>query len=143
MFMIMQRRKIMSAAAAVLLFLHHPAIAQNADSLVSQNSSGTAAVYSIQQCIDSALKNNPTVKTYDFTQRTAQVQYIQQIGNMLPTLFLRQLIGFYGDSAQGLVPGFLEQIMEQFPAQQVLLLPISSRSFLGLCIQCVKQFAAA
>lgn len=76
----------MLAAAAVLLFLHHPAIAQNADSLISQNSSGTAAVYSIQQCIDSALKNNAAVKTYDFTQRTAQVQYLQQIGNMLPTL---------------------------------------------------------
>lgn len=38
--------------------------------------------------------------------------------NMLPTAFLRQLISFYGDSKQGLVPGFLENIMEQFSAQQ-------------------------
>ena len=38
--------------------------------------------------------------------------------NMLPTVFLRQLIGFYGDSMQGLVPGYLEQIMDQFAAQQ-------------------------
>jgi polyhydroxyalkanoate synthesis repressor PhaR len=38
--------------------------------------------------------------------------------NMLPTAFLRQLISFYGDSMQGLVPGFLENIMEQFSAQQ-------------------------
>lgn len=34
--------------------------------------------------------------------------------NMLPTLFLRQLIGFYGQSMQGLVPGYLEQMMDQF-----------------------------
>ncbi len=38
--------------------------------------------------------------------------------NMLPTSFLRQLIGFYGDSMQGLVPEFLERMMEQFAAQQ-------------------------
>jgi len=38
--------------------------------------------------------------------------------NMLPTVFLRQLIGFYGDSMQGLVPGYLEQMMDQFAAQQ-------------------------
>ena len=38
--------------------------------------------------------------------------------NMLPTAFLRQLIGFYGDSLQGLVPGYLEHVMEQFAAQQ-------------------------
>ena len=34
--------------------------------------------------------------------------------NMLPTVFLRQLIGFYGDSMQGLVPRYLEQMMAQF-----------------------------
>jgi outer membrane protein len=76
----------MLAAAGFLLFLHHSATAQNADSLISQKSSGTAVVFSVQQCIDSALRNNPNVKTFDFTQRTAQVQYLQQIGNMLPTL---------------------------------------------------------
>ena len=38
--------------------------------------------------------------------------------NMLPTLFLRQLIGFYGDSKQGLVPGFLEHVMDEFAAHQ-------------------------
>jgi outer membrane protein len=88
MFMIMQRRKIMLAAAAFLLLLHHSATAQNqnADSLTSQTSSGPAAVYSIQQCIDSALRNNATVRTSEFTARGAQVTYLQQIGNMLPTL---------------------------------------------------------
>ncbi len=37
---------------------------------------------------------------------------------MLPTGFLRQLIGFYGNSLQGLVPGYLEQAMESFASQQ-------------------------
>lgn len=34
--------------------------------------------------------------------------------NMLPTSFLRQLISLYGDRLQGLVPDYLETIMEQF-----------------------------
>ncbi len=37
---------------------------------------------------------------------------------MLPTGFLRQLIGLYGDSMQGLVPRFLEQAMSSFAHQQ-------------------------
>lgn len=37
---------------------------------------------------------------------------------MLPTNFLRQLIGFYGDSMQGVVPRYLEQAMATFARQQ-------------------------
>lgn len=37
---------------------------------------------------------------------------------MLPTTFLRQLIGFYGDSMQGLVPRYLEQTMATFARHQ-------------------------
>ncbi len=37
---------------------------------------------------------------------------------LLPTNFLRQLIGFYGDSMQGLVPEYLEQAMTSFAHQQ-------------------------
>jgi len=37
---------------------------------------------------------------------------------MLPTGFLRQLIGFYGNSLQGLVPGYLDQAMLSFTGQQ-------------------------
>ena len=37
---------------------------------------------------------------------------------LLPTAFLRQLIGFYGDQMQGLVPRFLEQAMAAFAEQQ-------------------------
>ena len=38
--------------------------------------------------------------------------------NLLPTEFLRQLIGFYGGSMQGLVPKYLEQAMAAFSDQQ-------------------------
>ncbi len=38
--------------------------------------------------------------------------------NLLPTGFLRQLIGFYGDSMQTLVPRYLEQALESFAQQQ-------------------------
>ena len=35
---------------------------------------------------------------------------------MLPTAFLRQLIGFYGGSLEGVVPRYLEYLDEQFRA---------------------------
>jgi polyhydroxyalkanoate synthesis repressor PhaR len=38
---------------------------------------------------------------------------------MLPTAFLRQLIGFYGDRLQGVVPRYLEQAMSNFSKQQM------------------------
>jgi len=37
---------------------------------------------------------------------------------MLPTAFLRQLIGFYGDNMQALIPRYLEQAMASFARQQ-------------------------
>jgi polyhydroxyalkanoate synthesis repressor PhaR len=37
---------------------------------------------------------------------------------LLPTAFLRHLIGFYGDSMQGAVPRYLEQSMANFTTQQ-------------------------
>ena len=37
---------------------------------------------------------------------------------MLPTAFLRQIIGFYGDSLQQFVPSYLEQAMSSFAHQQ-------------------------
>jgi polyhydroxyalkanoate synthesis repressor PhaR len=38
--------------------------------------------------------------------------------NLLPTSFLRQLIGFYGDNLQSLVPRYLEFAMSSFARQQ-------------------------
>ena len=37
---------------------------------------------------------------------------------MLPTNFLRQLIGFYGDQMQSVVPRYLDQAMTAFSQQQ-------------------------
>ncbi len=38
--------------------------------------------------------------------------------NMLPVPFLRQLISLYGDSMQSMVPGFLEDAMDNFRANR-------------------------
>jgi len=38
--------------------------------------------------------------------------------NLLPINFLRQLIGFYGDSLQSFVPSYLEMSMETFSKEQ-------------------------
>ncbi|MFN3315103.1 MAG: polyhydroxyalkanoate synthesis repressor PhaR, partial [Hyphomonas sp.] len=38
--------------------------------------------------------------------------------NLLPVEFLRQLIGFYGDSMQAFVPGYLKMSMEGLMRQQ-------------------------
>lgn len=38
--------------------------------------------------------------------------------NLLPIQFLRQLIGFYGDSMQSLVPTYLEMSLDSFSRQQ-------------------------
>jgi polyhydroxyalkanoate synthesis repressor PhaR len=38
--------------------------------------------------------------------------------NMLPVSFLRQLIGYYGDQMQGLVPSYLEHSMKMFASEQ-------------------------
>ena len=46
------------------------------------------------------------------------VEQEQKGQNLLPISFLRQLISFYGDSMQFLVPGYLEQTMVQFARNQ-------------------------
>jgi polyhydroxyalkanoate synthesis repressor PhaR len=46
------------------------------------------------------------------------VEQEQKGQNLLPINFLRQLIGFYGDSMQFLVPGYLEQAMFSFARNQ-------------------------
>jgi polyhydroxyalkanoate synthesis repressor PhaR len=46
------------------------------------------------------------------------VEEEQKGQNLLPISFLRQLISFYGDSMQFLVPGYLEQAMQAFARNQ-------------------------
>ena len=62
-------------------------------------------------------------KTGDDITRAVLTQVIMEEEirgrNMLPTAFLRQLISFYGHSVQGLVPDYLERMMEQFAPQHI------------------------
>ncbi len=87
MYMIMQRRHL-TIAAVFLLMLHYSATAQNqnTDSLITQVSNGPAVIYTPQQCVDSAIKNNFGVKGFDFTAQLAKISRLQQVGNMLPSL---------------------------------------------------------
>ena len=75
-------------------------------------------------------------KTGDDITRAVLTQIIMEEEtrgrNMLPTSFLRQLIGFYGDSLQGLVPEYLERMMEQFAAQQAQVRASMERTVHGL-----------
>ena len=61
-------------------------------------------------------------KTAEDITRSVLTQIIveqeQKGQNLLPTSFLRQLISFYGDSMQVLVPGYLEQAMIAFARNQ-------------------------
>ena len=61
-------------------------------------------------------------KTGDDITRSVLTQIIvEEEGkgqNLLPIGFLRQLIGFYGDSLQGVVPQYLEMSMSQFARNQ-------------------------
>ncbi len=52
--------------------------------------------------------------------------------NLLPTPFLRQLIGFYGDSLQSLVPRYLEEAMGGFARQQEQMRETMAKTMEGL-----------
>src|SRR5690606_15090840 len=61
-------------------------------------------------------------KTNEDITRTVLTQIIfeeeSQGQSLLPIQFLRQLIGFYGNSMQALVPSYLELSLSSFAAQQ-------------------------
>lgn len=52
--------------------------------------------------------------------------------NLLPIPFLRQLIGFYGDNLQSLVPGYLEHSFDTFTRNQEQFQEQINRSFGGI-----------
>jgi polyhydroxyalkanoate synthesis repressor PhaR len=67
---------------------------------------------------------------------------------MLPVNFLRQLIGMYGNSMQGLIPHYLEASMDQFRANQLKLRKafeesIESNPLARLAQQNIAMFQAA
>lgn len=51
---------------------------------------------------------------------------------LLPTNFLRTLIGFYGDKVQGFVPGYLEQTIDLFVKNQERMREQLTKSFEGM-----------
>jgi polyhydroxyalkanoate synthesis repressor PhaR len=63
-------------------------------------------------------------KTSDDITRSVLTQIIFELEskegqqNMLPVSFLRQLIGYYGDQMQGLVPSYLDHSMQMFAKEQ-------------------------
>ncbi len=52
--------------------------------------------------------------------------------NMLPTNFLRQLIGFYGDNIQSIVPNYLEHSIDAFSKNQEQLRSQINKSLEGM-----------
>ncbi len=52
--------------------------------------------------------------------------------NLLPIKFLRQIIGFYGDSLGGLVPRYLEQSMDTFAQNESHMRYAMQEAFKGL-----------
>lgn len=52
--------------------------------------------------------------------------------NILPVNFLRQLIGFYGDSLQALLPGYLETSLQSFAKNQEEMRAQMEKTFGGM-----------
>jgi len=52
--------------------------------------------------------------------------------NLLPTGFLRQLIGFYGDNLQGVVPQYLDMTMQSFARNQEQMRSYMENAFGGM-----------
>jgi polyhydroxyalkanoate synthesis repressor PhaR len=75
-------------------------------------------------------------KTGEDITRSVLTQIIveeeQKGQNLLPISFLRQLIGFYGDNMQWLVPGYLEHAMKSFARNQEQMRKNLQEAFGGL-----------
>jgi polyhydroxyalkanoate synthesis repressor PhaR len=71
----------------------------------------------------------------DLTRQVLTQIIVDQEGkgeNLLPIPFLRQLIGFYGDSMQSLVPSYLEQTFAAFSRNQEKFREQFGKSFEGV-----------
>ena len=76
-------------------------------------------------------------KTGDDITRSVLTQIIFELEGkegqqtLLPVAFLRQLIGYYGDQMQGLVPSYLEHSMQHFTKEQQQLRDQMSKAMAG------------
>jgi polyhydroxyalkanoate synthesis repressor PhaR len=71
----------------------------------------------------------------DITRSVLTQIIVEQEGkgqNLLPIKFLRQIIGFYGDSLGGLVPRYLESSMEAFAENEAQMRRVMQETFKGL-----------
>ncbi len=71
----------------------------------------------------------------DITRSVLTQIIVEQEGkgqNLLPIKFLRQIIGFYGDSLGGLLPRYLESSMEQFSQNESHMRKAMQETFKGL-----------
>jgi polyhydroxyalkanoate synthesis repressor PhaR len=82
-------------------------------------------------------------KTGDDITRSVLTQIIfEQEGkgqHLLPVAFLRQLIGFYGDSMQGMVPSFLEYSMTSLTREQEKLRSQMSDAFGATAFEAIED----
>lgn len=60
-------------------------------------------------------------------------------GNMLPVSFLRQLIGFYGDQMQSLVPSYLDFTMKSLTQEQGKLREQMTRAFGAQALEAIEE----
>lgn len=67
-------KKIIFFLCAAFIFFNHKSYSQDT----------TAQTYNLQQCIDIAIKNNPTVKQAQFNLESAKVNRTQSRANILP-----------------------------------------------------------
>jgi polyhydroxyalkanoate synthesis repressor PhaR len=71
----------------------------------------------------------------DLTRSVLTQIIVEQEGkgqNLLPVKFLRQIIGFYGDSLGGVLPRYLEMSMESFAQNESNMRRIMQDAFKGL-----------
>lgn len=71
----------------------------------------------------------------DITRSVLTQIIVEQESNgqkLLPTGFLRKLIGFYGDGVQGVVPNYLEQTLDLFVSNQERIREQINKSFEGM-----------
>jgi polyhydroxyalkanoate synthesis regulator protein len=57
----------------------------------------------------------------------------------MPIAFLRQLIGFYGDSVQALLPSYLESSLQSFTRNQGQLREQMARAFKGDALVAIEE----
>ena len=66
------------------------------------------------------------------TQIIADQEASEGEGTLLPTNFMRNLISFYGDNMQSMVPSYLEQTMNVFKQNQEKMQEQFTKSFEGM-----------